>query len=175
MPHAEGGNPGASSCNLSGNRAAGSMHMGTVRKTLIWLVGIVLALNVAAILFVTFFDWNRARPWVDGKVSAAIGRPFAINGDLSVHWARNPDAGGISAWVPWPRFIARNVSVANPAWAKAKQFATLEQIQFSLAPLALLGHTLDISTLKLTRPDVDLERDASGRANWNFALDRKST
>ncbi|HEX7130716.1 MAG TPA: AsmA family protein, partial [Rhodanobacteraceae bacterium] len=144
--------------------------MGAVRKTLIWLVGVVLALIVVAILFVTFFDWNRARPWVDGKVSAAIGRPFAINGDLSVHWARNPDAGGASAWIPWPRFTARNVSVANPAWAKARQFATLEQIQFSLSPLALLGHTLDISTLKLTRPDVDLERDASGRANWNFAF-----
>ncbi|HET7556638.1 MAG TPA: AsmA family protein, partial [Rhodanobacteraceae bacterium] len=144
--------------------------MGAVRKTFIWLIGIVLGLIVAAILFVTFFDWNRARPWVDGKVSAAIGRPFAINGDLSVHWARNPGAGGISSWVPWPRFTARDVTVANPGWAKAKQFATLQQIQFSVSPLALVGHTIDIPTLQLTHPDVDIERDASGRANWDFAF-----
>lgn len=144
--------------------------MRTVWKTLIWLAGIVLALIVIAILFVALFDWNRARPWIDGKVSAAIGRPFAINGNLSVHWARNPGAGGISAWVPWPRFTARDVTVANPAWAKTRQFATLEQIQFSVSPLALAGHTLDIPTLALTRPDVDIERDASGRANWNFAF-----
>lgn len=143
--------------------------MSVVRKTLIWILGIVLALIVIAILFVTFFNWNRARPFIDHKVSAAIGRPFAINGDLSVHWARNPEAGGISAWVPWPRFTARDVSVANPAWAKRKQFATLEQIRFSLSPLALIGHTLDIPTLALARPDVDIERDAAGRANWKFA------
>ena len=144
--------------------------MTAVRKTLIWIVGIVLALIVIAILFITFFNWNRARPLIDSKVSAAIGRPFAINGDLSVHWARDPDAGGIAAWVPWPRFTARDISVANPDWAKKKQFATLEQIQFSLSPLALIGHTIDIPTLALTRPNVDLERDASGRANWNFAF-----
>jgi uncharacterized protein involved in outer membrane biogenesis len=144
--------------------------MSIVWKTLIWLAGIVLALIVIAILFITFFNWNRARPLIDDKVSAAIGRPFAINGDLSVHWARNPDAGGISAWVPWPRFTARNISVANPAWAKKKQFATLDQIQFTLSPLALIGHTIDIPTIRLTRPNVDIERDDSGRANWKFAL-----
>jgi uncharacterized protein involved in outer membrane biogenesis len=144
--------------------------MSVVWKTLAWLAGIVLALIVTAILFVALFDWNRTRPWIDGKVSAAIGRPFAINGDLSVYWARNPGAGGISAWVPWPRFTARDVTVANPAWAKAKQFATLEQIRFSISPLALIGHTIDIPTLALTRPDVDIERDASGRANWDFAF-----
>lgn len=146
--------------------------MGVIRKTLIWFAGIVLALIVIAILFIALFNWNRARPLINDKVSAAIGRPFAINGDLSVHWARNPDAGGISAWVPWPRFTAHDVSVANPDWAKRKQFATLEQIQFSLSPLALIGHTVDISTLKLTQPNVDIERDASGRANWQFALGR---
>lgn len=146
--------------------------MGAIRKTLIWVAGVVIALIVIAILFIALFNWNRARPLINDKVSAALGRPFAINGDLSVHWARNPGAGGISAWVPWPRFTARDVSVANPDWAKRKQFATLEQIQFSLSPLALIGHTVDISTLKLTQPDVDIERDASGRANWQFAVDR---
>lgn len=144
------------------------------RRVLLWIVGIVVALLVIAVLFIALFDWNRARPWIDGKVSAAIGRPFAINGDLSAHWARNPDANGVSAWIPWPRFTARDVSIANPDWAKAKQFATLEQIQFSLSPLALLGRTIDMPTLKLTQPNADLERDKAGHANWNFTFGKPS-
>jgi len=149
------------------------MHI--VWKTLIWIVGIVLALVVIALLFVTFFDWNRARPWLGNTVSTAIGRPFAINGNLSVHWARNPDAGGISAWVPWPRFTAQEVSVANPPWARRRQFATLREARFSLSPLGLIVHDIHMPALKLTAPDVDVERDSQGRDNWTFHGRRPSS
>jgi hypothetical protein len=51
-------------------------------KILAWIVGVLLVLVVALILFVAFFDWNRLKPTIDDKVSAAIGRSFVINGDL---------------------------------------------------------------------------------------------
>lgn len=142
------------------------------RKTKI-AVGIVggLALLVAILVIViATFDWNRARPMINERVSAAIGRPFAINGDLSVEWSREPDEGGWRAWVPWPHVVANDISVANPDWAKAPQFATLKRGEFSLSPLPLLRQRVVIRRIQLTEPAADLERLADGRANWVFTL-----
>lgn len=137
-------------------------------RILIWIVVAIAVLLVAMVLFVALFNWNRARPWLDQRLTASIGRPVAINGDLTVNWTRNPDAGGASRWVPWPRFTARDISIANPAWAQQPRFATVQQVRFSLNPLALLSHTIDIPSLKLYGPAVDVERDKQGRANWTF-------
>jgi uncharacterized protein involved in outer membrane biogenesis len=141
-------------------------------RILIWIVVAIAALLVALVLFVALFNWNRARPWLDQRLTASIGRPVAINGDLTVNWTRNPDASGASRWVPWPRFTARDISIANPAWAQQPRFATLQQVRFSLNPLALLSHTIDIPSLKLHGPVVDVERDKQGRANWTFEFAR---
>ncbi len=142
--------------------------MALVQRILLWVVVIVAVLVIAAILVVALFDWNRARPWLDQRLSASIGRPVAINGDLTVAWSRNPDANGLSHWIPWPRFTARDVSIANPEWTKQPRFASVQQVRFSLSPLALIGHTIEIPSLKLIGPSVDIERDKSGRNNWQF-------
>jgi uncharacterized protein involved in outer membrane biogenesis len=137
-------------------------------RILIWIVVAIAALLVALVLFVALFNWNRARPWLDQRLTASIGRQVAINGDLTVNWQRNPDASGASRWVPWPRFTARDISIANPDWAQQPRFATVQQVRFSLNPVALLSHTIDIPSLKLYGPAVDAERDKQGRANWTF-------
>src|SRR5690348_24610 len=142
--------------------------MALARRILIWIVVIIAALIVAAILIVALFDWNRARPWLGQRLSASVGRTVAINGDLTVAWSRNPDAKGLSHWVPWPRFTARDISIANPPWARQPRFATVQQVRFSLSPLALIGHTIEIPSVKLLAPGVDIERDKNGRANWQF-------
>ena len=51
------------------------------------LLGLLAALAVL-LLVVALFDWNRAKPWLNARVSDATGRPFAINGDLSLQWQR---------------------------------------------------------------------------------------
>ncbi|KAG1254964.1 hypothetical protein G6F65_016824 [Rhizopus arrhizus] len=97
---------------------------------------------------------------INERASAAIGRPFAINGDLSVKWERAPDEGGWRAWVPWPHVIANDISVGNAPWAKAPYFATLKRGEFSLAPLPLLRQRVVIRRIQLTEPAADLERAA---------------
>lgn len=141
---------------------------------LTWIVAAIGALLVALLLFIALFNWNRARPWLGERLGSSIGRPMAINGDLAVHWLRNPDAHGVSGWIPWPRFVARDISIANPDWAKQRRFATVEEVRFSLSPLALIGHTIDIPSLQLIGPSVDIERDRQGRANWHFKFARGS-
>lgn len=140
------------------------------RKIFSWVVGIFLLLILAIILFIIFFDWNRLKPTINEKVSAAIGRPFAINGDLSAHWSRESTEDGPVSLIPWPHFTARDISAANPDWAKTKQFATLDSIDFSLSPFPLISHRIVIPQIRLGQPKIDLERVKNGDNTWTFKL-----
>ncbi|WP_297836059.1 AsmA family protein [Pseudomonas sp.] len=140
------------------------------RKIFNWTgIIIVVVLAVLAIVIVTF-DWNRIKPILNEKVSEALHRPFAINGDLAVLWEREQDQGGWRAWVPWPHFVAQDLTLGNPDWSKNPQMVTLKRVEFRLAPLPLLLHQVVIPRIDLTAPDTKLERLADGRANWTFDL-----
>ncbi|TCV97586.1 hypothetical protein EC912_101603 [Luteibacter rhizovicinus] len=139
-------------------------------KILAWMIGIVLAMIVIAILIVAFFDWNRLKPTINDKVSQAIGRPFSINGDISAQWSREPSETGLHSLMPWPHFVAKDIVVANPDWAKTKQFATLDALEFRLSPLPLIGKRIVIPDVQLRAPKIDLERVGDGRNNWTFKL-----
>lgn len=146
----------------------------TTGKVLAWIIVIVLVLCAAIAVFVVTFDWNRARPWVDDKVSQAIGRPFVIHGDLRVGWQRPVSEHGWRAWVPWPRFSAGNVTVGNPAWAASQTFAKLDKISFDVEVLPLLARTISVPSIDLVNPSIDLERLKDGRDNWTFNLPKSN-
>ena len=139
------------------------------RKVLAWIVGGVLTLILILIVLIATFDWNRMRPFINDKVSKAIGRPFAINGDLTVDWQRDRNGSWLASMLPWPEFTARDISIANPAWSQQPQFAKLQALRFRLSPLPLMAHRIEVPSLQLVQPGVDLERDKQGRASWDFS------
>lgn len=143
-------------------------------KILTGIVGVLLVLILALVLFVAYFDWNRVKPYIDDKVSAAIGRPFVIQGDLTAAWQREPAEQGLRSWVPWPTFTARNIQIGNPAWTHQPQFAQLDALQFRISPLALLIHHIDVPAAQLVGPQIDLERDNHGQINWEFAFEQNA-
>ena len=139
-------------------------------KTLTSLFTSFLLLASVLIFIIATFDWNRVKPTLNTKVSEALHRPFAINGNLAVEWRHEPDQGGWRAWLPWPHFVAEDLSLGNPDWSKDKQMATLKRVEFRLAPLPLLLRQVVIPRVDLTEPSADLQRLADGRANWTFDL-----
>ncbi|KVH53539.1 cell envelope biogenesis protein AsmA [Burkholderia sp. MSMB1072] len=145
-----------------------------IGKSAAWVVGIVAVLIAAAGVFLFTFDWNRAKPWVNEQVSAALGRPFAINGDLKVGWRRPDGETGWRAWVPWPSFSATQLEIGNPDWAKAPKFVTLDAAHFDLAILPLLAHQIVIPSIDVVNPAVDLERRADGSNTWTFQFKQSS-
>ncbi|MFM0625381.1 AsmA family protein [Paraburkholderia xenovorans] len=150
--------------------AASSTIGRRIGKIIAWLLAIIVILIVALAIFIVTFDWNRARPYINDKVTQAIGRPFAINGDLKVGWRHPVGETGWRGWVPWPRFSAANITVGNPDWTRQPQFATLDEIDFQVKVLPLLAHDIVIPTINLVNPSVDLERVLDGRNNWTFKL-----
>ncbi|WP_166357804.1 AsmA family protein [Pseudomonas akapageensis] len=139
-------------------------------KTLTSIFASFLLLSAVLAFIIVTFDWNRIKPTLNAKVSEALHRPFAINGNLAVLWRREPDQGGWRAWLPWPHFVAEDLSLGNPDWSKDKQMATLKRVEFRLAPLPLLLRQVVIPRVDLTEPSAGLQRMADGRANWTIDL-----
>lgn len=145
--------------------------MTRTRKILFWIVTGLILLLAGLVLVIAFFDWNRVKPIINDKVSQELHRPFAINGDLSVAWQREPDEGGWRAWIPWPHVVAQDLSLGNPDWSKVPQMVSLKRVELRISPLALLVQQVSIPRIDLTEPEVALQRLADGRANWTFKFD----
>jgi uncharacterized protein involved in outer membrane biogenesis len=135
---------------------------------------LALVLLLAALLvLVATFDWNRIKPALNERVSAELGRPFAIEGDLHVIWQREAGEGGWRALVPWPHFVAEELHLGNPEWAKGGDFISLQRVEFRVAPLPLLWQQLSIPRIELGGPRASVRRLADGRNNWTFELPTK--
>ncbi|NMM76503.1 hypothetical protein B2J89_07360, partial [Acidovorax sp. SRB_24] len=64
-------------------------------------VAAVLVLLAVVLVVLSQWDWNRARPWINAKVSDTTGRHFAIEGDLTAQWQwPQPLEPGWQRWIP---------------------------------------------------------------------------
>ena len=150
----------------------------------------LIAVPVIALVVLLNFDWNRAKPWLNARTSEALGRPFAIAGDLSLTWEKQ--AAGLDkldeGWrgmIPWPHLVAQDIHIGNPPAVTAPaptdtsapplsaDMASIKQFAFSLNPLALLEKKIAIPVLSFDSPTVSLLRDADGKNNWTFKNDDK--
>ena len=137
-------------------------------RIFVWTLTTLFTLLAILVVIIATFDWNRVKPLLNEKISEALHRPFAINGNLAVHWRTELEEGGWRAWVPWPHFIAEDLTLGNPDWLKEPQMVGLERVEFRLAPLPLVFQRISIPRIDLTRPTASLTRLADGRANWTF-------
>ncbi len=108
-------------------------------------------------LFAAAFQWNWLRGPVGEFATARLQRQVTIHGDLS---------GRVWSWTPY--VTARDVTVAQPAWAGKGQMATLPSLTVGLDLKALLRGRFLLSVVDAQRPSFALVRDATGRDNWSF-------
>jgi uncharacterized protein involved in outer membrane biogenesis len=126
-------------------------------------VGIVLgALILTVILVLVLFDWNRLREPVSSMVSEALGRRFAINGDMHMDWS----------WTP--RLTINGIQLDNASWGSRPEMFTLDRAQISIRiPDLFKGHIV-LPEIEVSKPRLLLEKSPEGKANWEFgATDRK--
>jgi uncharacterized protein involved in outer membrane biogenesis len=137
-------------------------------KLLLGIAGAIVALVFIAVVVVATFDWNRAKPWVVATVSQVIGRSLAVDGKLGLEWRRDSELDGWRSWLPTPHVTAEKVSVGNTQWGKAHEFGTADRVEFDLAILPLLTHSVFIERMRFVAPNANLERLGDGRDNWTF-------
>lgn len=117
------------------------------------LLALVVAIGAFAI---SRFNPNSFKPQITAAVEQATGRKLTLNGPISLHVSL------------WPVVQLRDVTLANPPGFSRPAMATLQRLDVQLALWPLLFHQVNIERLVLQRPDIWLETNKQGAANWTF-------
>ncbi|KFJ12616.1 asmA family protein [Delftia acidovorans] len=91
-------------------------------RALLWTVSALVLLLAAVVVLIATFDWNRAKPWVNERVSESTGRHFAIEGDLRLRWTwPQPLDQGWRHWVPGVTIEAEQLALGQPEGWQVEQ------------------------------------------------------
>lgn len=131
-----------------------------MRKRTGIVLGVGAVLLVAGALYL--FEWNLLRGLVGEQASQAIGRPFAINGDLHVELSLAP------------RIRAEGLVLGNAAWSSDPDMARIGRIEVRIDLRQLLRGRVVLPELVLWQPRILLEKNAAGEANWIFGGQAKA-
>ena len=127
-------------------------------KRIVLILGGVFVVVVAGIFIVlATLDINQYKGLIQEQVTAATGRTFTIDGDLELALSLNP------------AIQLNGVRFQNAAWGSRPDMAVIERIEASVPLIPLLSGNIEVTRLALIKPDILLERNADGRANWDFS------
>lgn len=129
------------------------MRLGTALKI---IVLVAATLVVGAIALFKSIDVNRYRAFAADQVQRATGRQLEIGGRFDLNWSLTP------------ALVAEDVVFANIAGGSRPEMMKVRRVEAEIGLLPLLTGTVEIRRLVLVEPDLLLETDATGRANWPF-------
>jgi len=115
---------------------------------------LVLLLIVAVVVFAATFDVNQYRGRIQAELEKRLDRKVTL-GDM--HLGLFP-----------PRFQVHSLSIADdPKFNAAKSFVEAQELDVSIKLLPLLHKSVEINSVTLQQPRVELIRD--GQGVWNFS------
>ena len=134
-----------------------------MKKALI-AVATLAGLLIVAVLAAPFLvPAEKIKAQAVEQVKAATGRDLIIDGKLSVS--------------VFPSLAVRlgGVSLSNPPGFKAKDLVRLDGVDIKVKLLPLLSGDLEVDSFVLDHPVINLEVDAQGHADWEFAAPASPT
>lgn len=127
-----------------------------MKKLGIGLGALVLLLLVAAIVVPSFIPTDVYKDKITVAVRDATGRELTIGGDI-----------GISLWPP-VELEVQDVAFANAPGASPGHMASLKQLRIDVDVLSLLSDAVKIDSFVLVEPEIHLQIDKDGVANWTL-------
>ncbi|HBK07276.1 MAG TPA: hypothetical protein DDZ81_15725 [Acetobacteraceae bacterium] len=127
-----------------------------LRIALIAVAAVIVIAAAAVAVAVARFDPNGYKPQIIQAVKRATGRDLALNGPLRL----KPSL--------WPTIRASDVTFSNPPGFSRPQMASLQGLEVELSLIPLISGEVVIGRLVLIHPDILLETDAAGHANWRM-------
>jgi uncharacterized protein involved in outer membrane biogenesis len=118
-------------------------------------IGIVIILIiVAVVVFAATFDVNRYHGFIQSELEKRLDRKVTL--------------GEMRLGLLPPRFRVQDLSISDdPNVAITKPFLQAQELDVSVKLLPLLHKSVEISSLKLQRPSVELIKNVQGV--WNFS------
>ena len=121
-------------------------------------LALALGLTIAAWAALRLVDMEAITARVRAAVEEATGRALTIGGDPEL------------TLLPQPRVVLRDIALANPPGASREQMLTARRINAGISLVSVLtGRGLGVR-VEVTEPDVLLERDKKGVANWRLLV-----
>ncbi|WP_174625081.1 AsmA family protein [Candidatus Methylobacter favarea] len=124
-----------------------------------WIGIILLILCLIGFAVVYFMPGDWLRHTAGSKVSALLGREFAIDGDINVDWD----------WTT-PEVSLHKVRIANIPESKDPNLLAIDEINFQIKIWKLLLAELNLPSLNFIKPKIILEKFAANKKNWDFPL-----
>ena len=125
-----------------------------MRKIGIALGIVVLIAVVAAVIFAATFDVNKYRETIQSELQKQLGRPVNL-GDMQLRLFP-------------PRFGVKDLAIADdPRFSADAPFVKAKELDVSVQLLPLLHKQIEIVSLDLHQPTVNLIKNHTGE--WNFA------
>jgi AsmA protein len=133
-----------------------------LRRLIFWTSIAVGALVLLALLAIAalwlFIDPNDYRSQIETRVSAALGRPVHLTGDLSWRLGRQI-------------FIAsEGGDIANAPGFGAEPLARWSNIRLGVAARPLFDRRVVIDRIEIDGLQLELQRNAAGEVNWALQL-----
>src|SRR5690348_4355993 len=125
-----------------------------MRKLGIAILVIIVIVVVAVAIFASTFDVNRYHGVIQSELEQRLDRKVAL--------------GNMNLGIFPPRFRVQNLTIADdPNFDKVKPFLRAQELDVSVKLLPLLHKSVEINSLNLQRPSVELIKNAQGV--WNFS------
>ena len=128
---------------------------GLLKKVLLFFLGLVALLVIAAISFVLLFDPNDFREDIAAEVQRTTGRELVIEGELEL------------TLFPWLAINIGKTTLGNAPGFGDEPFASFEQARLSVHVLPmLLDREVSVGTALLDSLQLNLAVTKDGRSNW---------
>lgn len=132
------------------------------KRIAVALLALILVLVGGGIVAFWTVSPRLLKPYAEAAMIKALGRPFAIAGALELE----------RGWIVTVR--AHDARLANADWSENREMATIRTVEASLDLWMLLTRgQVTIPELTLDGPDLFLERNRDGDANWQLGNDQQ--
>ena len=124
-------------------------------------IKIVAALFVVAMIgvavVISTLDVNQYKGDLIEAVEQATGRELQIGSDLQF------------AVSLIPTVVIEDVKFSNASWGSKPEMLTLNKFEIEVALLPLLSGNIQVNRVIFLEPDIFLETNKNGEANWDFS------
>src|SRR5690349_6069708 len=128
------------------------------KRRALTVVGCFFAVGVVGLaVFFATLNQDRAKKYITAAVSKTTGRQLNINGDLKLKLG----------WIA--KLSASEIQFQNADWSKRPQMAEVGLVDVDIDLWQLVRHfRVVLPTVTISQPNVILEKNAEGLANWDF-------